>query len=314
MTIWIHRCLLALALAACSCGPGVEPPAAFEVGANRVGYLWVSTELALGDVCLMLPEHLRRGERVSGLVLVDQAGGAWSDAPTADHLMADWILELGEWSGSLLDGVQGVPIPPGAERLSLRLRHPDGRLLAEGRLPVSEGRPVSEADDWEAAPWYQASGLFRLTGPLDGRMGNTQVSVGGVALEPFVESERGFIGRNTELPPGRQELLVVEGEREYRSFVHVIDVEGFPFRANVAQGELVEFELGVAGLEGLDEHARPRLDVSIWMDGPSEFSVRRSYPVAADPAGPGRVVIRDSVVAPAAGRLRVNGGLVPPAF
>ncbi len=152
-----------------------------------------------GTVTVNLPEDIVAGDTFSGTVVAEPRGDSDKKKEKNRTALVGYLFELGEHPrGKVGDGRLKLDVPetPGTATLILRevRKGKPGRELGRVEIPVRESAP--EIPDFRLPTLTQQNVPLRVSGPFDGDLDSSVLSIGGVDALPLAESPRGAIFRS----------------------------------------------------------------------------------------------------------------------
>ena len=230
-----------------------------------------------GTVTVNLPEDIVAGDTFSGTVVAEPDGDSDKKKEKNRSALAGYLFELSEHPrGKVGDGRLKLDVPetPGTATLILRevRKGKPGREVGRVEIPIRDTAP--EIPDFRLPTLTQQNVPLRVSGPFDGDLESSALSIGGVEALPLAESPRGAIFRS---PPGVVGVAPISlhergepvAEGEVRSIATTLSAP----KANLAAGESTTLTTRVSGLEDLNEDIPLRL--RFWP--PAIISVQGGY-------------------------------------
>lgn len=222
-----------------------------------------------GTVTVNLPEDIVAGDTFSGTVVAEPEGD--SDKKKGKNLAAlvGYVFEFGNQArGTVGDGRLKLEVPeardgsaaPSTATLILReVRNgKPGREIGRVEIPVREAAP--EIPDFRLPTLAQQNVPLLVSGPFDGDLDSSALSIGGIDALPLAESPRGAIFRSPRTVSGVVPITLHErGELAAEGKVRNIGTNLSAPKSNLAAGESTTLTTRVTGLEDLDEEIPLRL-------------------------------------------------------
>ncbi|MEE8412595.1 MAG: hypothetical protein V3S47_08825 [Acidobacteriota bacterium] len=222
-----------------------------------------------GTVTVNLPEDIVAGDTFSGTVVAEPEGD--SDKKKGKNLAAlvGYVFEFGNQArGTVGNGRLKLEVPeardgsaaPSTATLILReVRNgKPGREIGRVEIPVRATAP--EIPDFRLPTLAQQNVPLLVSGPFDGDLNSSALSIGGIDALPLAESPRGAIFRSPRTVSGVVPITLHErGELAAEGKVRNIGTNLSAPKPNLAAGESTTLTTRVTGLEDLDEEIPLRL-------------------------------------------------------
>lgn len=188
---------------------------------------------------------------MSGTIWLEPAGNARLAEKNRKALQADHIW-LGETVVPLSQPVFSLKVPVTEKAVSfpIRLVNEKSETIGTASLPVATNAP--DAGDVFLPAYLVRGDPCRITGPFDGDISNTRVSVGGQPAEILAESPRGVYFRTTA-PTGKTNLTCTDPGSTQSAACQVLQLDLAAGRSNLLKGEQTQLTIRISGLEGLKE-------------------------------------------------------------
>jgi hypothetical protein len=216
-----------------------------------------------GTVTVNLPEDIVAGDTFSGTVIAEPDGDSDKKKEKNRNELAGYVFELGEHPrGAVGDGRLKLDVPEAARTATLILREvrkgKPGREVGRVEIPVRETAP--EIPDFSLPTLAQQNVPLRVSGPFDGDLDSSVLTIGGVDALPLAESPRGAIFRSPINVSGVAPITLHErGEPVAEGQVRNIATNLSAPKSNLHKGESTTLTTLVTGLEDLDEEVPLRL-------------------------------------------------------
>lgn len=220
------------------------------------------------EVGLILPSHIRVGERVSGSVVNNPADFEGMPEITVTRLalpfapsgraatLAGWALEMSGEPPQPADGPIALTVPPGQVELAVLFRQADN-----AGAPVSKAIPLPQSEAKGKAPTsYIAPAicivgqLCMVRGPFSGNSAKTFAIVAGRPAKIVAETTTAaYVTIPAGILPGSQPLIVAEGSKAI-AFPVAVTVFGIaPDRRDLPKGEKLLMYATIEGPEDLPD-------------------------------------------------------------
>ncbi|HVT11646.1 MAG TPA: hypothetical protein VHE55_05225 [Fimbriimonadaceae bacterium] len=233
-----------------------------------------------GAVRVYLPSDIAAGDTISGTVVPDPS------APNGN----DYKVDLGTVEGEVVGPNRPDrtwKLPDKAGNVPITLRDSQGRSI--GTASVNVARPKPPLDAFTIPPILIAGRTSVITGPFDGKSGNTATGVSGARFPILAESPRQSIAI---IPPtvslGSGRLTVGEDGKHASAPVDVVKIQLTTPKTVLRKGEKTSLHIEVTGL---DPSSNPpplrimnRTPSTIELEGGSNQTV----PIPPDQVGPER--------------------------
>jgi len=230
-----------------------------------------------GTVTVNLPEDIVAGDTFSGTVVAEPDGDSEKKKEKNRTALAGYVFELADHPrGTVGDGRLKLDAPEVAGTATLVLREvrkgKPGREVGRVEIPILETAP--EIPDFRLPTLTQQNVPLRVSGPFDGDLDSSVLSIGGVDALPLAESPRGAIFRSPTSVSGVLPITLHErGEPVAEGEVRNIATKLSAPKPNLAAGESTTLTTLVTGLADLDEDIPLRL--RFWP--PAIISVQNGY-------------------------------------
>lgn len=203
-----------------------------------------------GKITVFLPP-LHAGSAIAGTIWLEPAGNSKQTEKNRKALQARHLY-LGTIPIDLSNAVFSLRLPAtknGGEA-ELRLTEGTGNLIRSAPLPLL---PAPEQDAVSFLPAYLVKGdPAVITGPFDGDLSNTRVTVNGQPANLLAEFPGGVYFKTTALP-GKASLTCTEDNLTRTADCQVLQLDLAVGKSNLLKGEQTQLTIRISGLEGLKE-------------------------------------------------------------
>jgi len=206
------------------------------------GITVISVPAEGGTLNYSLPAGIQAGDTISGTVRAipdhpDVAVSSISGVVLADQEISGTSGE--QWT---------IAVPSAIGAVSFLLK---GDAGAPVTLPV-EGTGAGVAAEFDFPGIAQAGKPAQIAGPFDGRLGSTNIDIGGEPVDLIAESPRGVFFTAPAAHLGVSELKLTEAGATSTVQIRVLGVNLSAGKLNLVSGEATELNVAVTGLSGLD--------------------------------------------------------------
>jgi hypothetical protein len=180
--------------------------------------------VAAGRVRIYLPEDIRPGDTISGLVSAEPTGKTEAEREKNADVLIGYVVEIAgarqttwEKAGKRLVSTIKFALSSGTSPTGL-LKSQVGNTISNFNIPVSSigitSPPTTSPgpDDFKLPTLGQQGRPLQIQGPFDGSFDNTTVRIGGQPVEQLAESPRSASFRSPENVTGVTEIEMKEGD------------------------------------------------------------------------------------------------------
>jgi hypothetical protein len=220
------------------------------------------------EVGLVLPSHIRPGERISGSVVEDPAAYEGMPQITVTRFalpfagsgngstLAGWRVETSGEPPQPADGPIELNVPPGQVELAVMFRAADreGAPVSKG-IPITPSKNPGKASTSYLAPATCIKGqLCMVSGPFSGNSSKSFAAFMDQPARIIAETTTAaYIAIPDAIEPGQRPLAISEGSKAI-AFPTVVSKVGLrPDRRDLKQGEQFLMYLTVDGIEEIPE-------------------------------------------------------------
>lgn len=215
---------------------------------------------AYGTLTVNLPDDAAAGDTISGTVIPQPSGD------TPDEMQRN----LGELSGYVVE-VGSTETPGGGGKFTLpivgaivhiALKDSSGRTVGTAQIPADPtprpghtGQPT--AGDYDLPEYGQAGKPFEVSGPFDGDIGSTGLTIGGQDVLILAESPRKAVGICPPGASGATQVELTENGVNASDDFNRLNVQLSVGKFSLLSGESTTITATVEGLQGLSADAFP---------------------------------------------------------
>lgn len=206
-----------------------------------------------GQVVLTVSDDVALGDTLSGRVRLEPDGqDEETRAANLDHLGGYTVLLAGQRLPASSNAFQWkVPVSIGVSA-AVGLLDDDGARVGETAFPLRSA-PGPDPYGFMLPEIAQAGRPVPVSGPFDGDLGNTGVTVGGTEAPVLAESPRKLVALVPGDVTGPAELVVTESGTSTRGEVRVVGIRLSAPKVDLQRGERTTLTVRVSGLAGLKE-------------------------------------------------------------
>ena len=234
-----------------------------------------------GSVTVHFPDDVRAGDTLSGVVVAEPEGDSEKKRRKSQDRLDGLVVDVEGQKSSVNEGLAKWSIPAGTSVI-VRLLDRKGKELARTSLPVQPtplhefaSLPAIQEDVTgvvlnlrEVPPKVKAPaspGDFRLptvgqtgrtatsTGPFDGDLGTTAITVDGKEVKLLAESPRQLVFESPQGVTGKTVLHLKERDVEIEGAYRSLGVRLYAPTTELTRGQTTTLSAAVDGLTGLTE-------------------------------------------------------------
>jgi hypothetical protein len=250
-------CLFVFVMCAAGQAPGTAAPVLDSASLRTDGGMTTVTfSLAAGRIKVFLPDDIRSGDTISGMVVAEPAGGDEAEKAKNTGVLKSLTVYIDQKavtaeSGPKFTWLPKSPNPAAPSRYIIRI----SEMLPSQNAPAVYARlyPVGTA----SRPTYHIPGLGQsgrmvvITGPFDGNSDNTQCAVGGISCRIVAESPRQVLVQIPAEPAGQATLSIGEDKTTTSGPFRNIGVDLSAPKTSLMKGEKTTVGVQVTGLAGI---------------------------------------------------------------
>ena len=209
-----------------------------------------SLPTAKGRVIIYLPDDMRPGDTISGMVSVEPAGGDTASRQANSDTLNGYVIDVGGVRTPV--SARMVRLVVGAVGVTgLELGLSDGRrVLARSSAAVGVGPSVPPSNGPPVIA--QAGRPIPIQGAFDGDAANTRVSIAGQPAPVLAESPRQTIVGTPKAPVGPIPITVTEAGQTTTAAFRNLRIELAAPKTSLLKGEKTVLTVQVSGLEGME--------------------------------------------------------------
>lgn len=202
-----------------------------------------------GKVTVYLPS-LSSGVTISGTVRAEPSGNNEKAKSRNSEILKMYRLLLGQKTIAVADETFSMQVPATGTSMAADLKNNRNETIASHEIPVSSFiMPAGFT-----SPSYFTSGEpFRITGPFDGDLTNTRVTVNGARTTILAEGAGQLYCTAPSDLKGNVEVQCTENRKSYSAKSNALQLDMTADKLSLMKGESTTLHIKVSGLEGLKE-------------------------------------------------------------
>jgi len=227
-----------------------------------------------GNLTVNMPDDAALGDTISGTVVAEPTGETQQEQKANMDTLEGYVFDTPEVPSKVVETEPGETLPgkpkskkvvtmeiPTAitgEIIDLVLKDPKGIEVTEVDIPVAPPSTytppaVPEEGDYNLPEIGQVGRPIEMTGPFDGEIVNTEVTIGGKKANIVAQSPRKTLFESPRDVVGPTEIELTQGDvtlkDEYRNVALNLSAD----KLRLKKGEQTTLRVKVMGLQGLEE-------------------------------------------------------------
>jgi hypothetical protein len=276
-------CLFVFVMCAAGQSPGTTAPVmdSASLQTDR-GMTTVTFNVAAGRLKVFLPDEIRSGDTISGMVVAEPAGGDEAEKEKNTGILKSLTVYIDQKavtseSGPKFTWIPKSPNPAAPYRYIIRI----SEILPSQNAPAVYARlyPVgTPSPQAYAIPVLGQTGRpIVIPGPFDGNSDNTKCTVGGTSCRILAESPRKVVIQIPAEPAGPTTISIGEDKTTSAPFRNIGINLSAP-KTSLMKGEKTTIGVQVTGLTGITNAVTVQLVTTgaVNMDGGNTQTVQIS--------------------------------------
>lgn len=247
-----------------------------------------------GNIKVHLPDDISSGDTLSGTVVAEPAGTTVAERQKNTDTLSGYVVEVEGKKTDIGKKILKVSIPAvaaaGGGVTAVLFKDGKGNTIAKSNLPVSPSPSYTGVTDFNLPEIGQAGRPLQVTGPFDGDLSTTSISIEGSGIEKLAESPRKTVAASPIDIFGPVDLEITEGGKTVSGTMNNLKISLSADKLKLQKGETTKLKVNVQGLQGIDEPVNIKLtnmtpqivsmggsDVQIVTINPNDVSQTGSY-------------------------------------
>lgn len=214
----------------------------------------VTLTTARGDVKVSLPDDIRAGDTISGIVTAAPKGKDPTERKENHERLMRETIEIDTQRWKVADGEIHLSIPASAKDLRITLTDEQGKRLTEAVVGlVSSAELLGKSQNPSFPQLGQAGRPYAVSGVFDGNSANTNVVIGGTPAKVLAESPRQVIVESPRDAAGPTNVEVKENGASTTGSFRNLKIDLTAPKTSLLKGESTELHVEVQGLQGITQ-------------------------------------------------------------
>lgn len=221
--------------------------------APSAGLQYATFNTPNGQIKVALTNDLTGGAQFTGTVIASPSGKTEAEREKNESVLRGMVVETAGAKAKVGDALK-FAIPALSTAMMLNLFDARGKSMSAKEIPVQASPPAS-IPNFQMPSLVERGGTFSISGPCNGDIADTALSIGGVKAPALAESPwQAAFQCPVNVTPGPQSLELVEGNQKISGATRAY---GVSLRAEktLAIGQTTALQILVSGMEGYDQPA-----------------------------------------------------------